>query len=85
MENAEEVDARMSVPGLEELTGYAGRGVGIFWSPPLLVLSVNSEKGTRHTSRHYQYQKSRLARRGYRPADAPGSRERQVPKTPDFT
>jgi len=33
---AEEVEARTSVPGCDEFTGYAGRGVGMLWSPPLL-------------------------------------------------
>lgn len=36
MAKAVAADAHASVPGLEEFTGYAGLGVGIFWSPPLL-------------------------------------------------
>jgi hypothetical protein len=30
MEKAEDVDAQTSVPGADELTGYAGRGVEMF-------------------------------------------------------
>lgn len=39
MAKAADVDAQASVPGALELTGYAGRGVGMSSSPPLEVRS----------------------------------------------
>jgi hypothetical protein len=35
MAKADAVEAQPSVPIADELMGYAGRGVGISWSPPL--------------------------------------------------